>query len=50
MKASEKKQLLLTEKISKGLDLVYEKLVAEKRAKNEEIVVMREGKIVSIIP
>jgi len=37
-------------KIQKGLDLAYEKLLTEKRAKNEEIIVLRNNKIVAIIP
>ena len=37
-------------KIQKGLDLSYERMLAEKRAKNEEIVVLRDNKIVTIKP
>ena len=37
-------------KIQRGLDLSYERLLAEKRAKNEEIVVLRDNKIVTIKP
>ena len=36
--------------ILKGLDLSYEKLLAEKRAKNEELVILRNNKIVTIKP
>ena len=35
----------IREKIVKGLELNYERLVAEKRAKNQSFVVMRNNKI-----
>jgi len=37
-------------KILKGLELAYEKLVSEKRAKNGEIIVLRDNQIVAIKP
>jgi len=37
-------------KILKGLELAYEKLLAEKKAKNGELVVLRDNKIVTIKP
>ena len=37
-------------KILKGLELSYEKLLAEKKAKNRELVVLRDSKIVIIKP
>ena len=37
-------------KINKGLALNYQRLIADKRAKNAEIVVMRDNKIVTIKP
>jgi len=37
-------------KILKGLELTYEKLIEEKRAKNSEIVILRDNKIVTIKP
>ena len=40
----------LKHKILKGLELNYAKLIAEKRANNQEIVVMHNGKIVSLKP
>ena len=40
----------LVDKINKGLALNYQKLIAEKRAKNAEIVIMRDNKIVAIKP
>jgi len=40
----------MVNKILKGLDLSYEKLLAEKRAKNEELVILRNNKIVTIKP
>ena len=40
----------IKDKIQKGLELAYEKLLAEKRAKNEELVVLRDNVIVMIKP
>ena len=40
----------LKEKLLKGLDLAYERMIAEKRKNNQRIVVRREGKIVTINP
>jgi len=37
-------------KIQKGLELTYEKLLAEKKAKNSELVILRDNKIVTIKP
>ena len=37
-------------KIQKGLELTYERLLAEKRAKNSELVILRDNKIVTIKP
>jgi len=37
-------------KIQKGLELTYNKLVADTRAKNGELVVLRDNKIVTIKP
>ena len=37
-------------KIQKGLDLAYEKLLAEKRAKKGELVILCDNKIVTIKP
>lgn len=44
------KQIELKDKIVKGLDKVYEKLIEFKKAKNSELVIMRNGKIVKIKP
>ncbi|MDI9359053.1 MAG: hypothetical protein QM528_08900 [Phycisphaerales bacterium] len=38
------------EKILKGLDMVYEKLLAFKKGKNSELVVWRNNQIVRIKP
>ena len=38
------------DKILKGLELAYEKLLAEKRANNGELVILRDNKIVTIKP
>ena len=38
------------QKILKGLELTYEKLLAEKKAKNSELVVLRDNKIVTVKP
>jgi len=37
-------------KILKGLEKVYEKLLAFKKTKNSELVILRENKIVRIKP
>ena len=37
-------------KILKGLELTYEKLLTDKRAKNSELVVLRDNKIVMLKP
>jgi len=43
-------QIELKNKILKGLEITYERLVEEKKANNGELVVMRDGKIVKIKP
>jgi len=50
MTAKEKESNARVNKILKGLELSYEKLLAEKRAKNAEIVILRDNKIVTIKP
>ena len=40
----------LKDKLLKGLDLAYERMIAQKRKNNQKIVVRREGKIVTITP
>ncbi|MDR0811417.1 MAG: hypothetical protein LBN23_03975 [Paludibacter sp.] len=50
MKRSQKSDFEFDNKIMTGLSLAYDRLIAEKRAKNEEIVVMRDNKIISFIP
>ncbi len=40
----------LKEKLLKGLDLAYERMIVEKRKKQQKIVVWKEGKIVTITP
>ena len=44
------KQQELFDRIIAGFDLVYERLVAFKKQKNTELVIMRDGKIVKIKP
>ena len=44
------KKECLKEKLLKGLDLAYERMIAQKRKNNQKIVVRREGKIVTITP
>ncbi len=50
MKKKETKKESLKDKLLKGLDLAYERMIAEKRKNNQKIVVRREGKIVTINP
>ena len=40
----------LKEKLLKGLDLAYERMIAEKRKNQQKIVIWKEGKIVTITP
>ena len=40
----------LKDKLLKGLDLAYERMIVEKRKKQQKIVVWKEGKIVIINP
>lgn len=37
-------------KLSRGLDLAYERMIAFKKQRNSKLVVMRNGKIVAINP
>ena len=50
MKKEEIKKDILEEKLLKGLDLAYDRMIAEKRKNKQKIVVWREGKIVTITP
>ena len=40
----------LKDKLLKGLDLAYKRMIVEKRKKQQKIVVWKEGKIVTITP
>lgn len=44
------KQKELHDKIIKGLEISYERLIAYKKCKNSVLVVMRDNKIVKIKP
>lgn len=44
------KEIVATDKILKGLELAYEKLIEFKKSKNSKMVVMRDGKIVFLDP
>lgn len=48
MTTRERKEI--KEKFLRGLELSYEKMLTDKRAKNAEIVIMRDNKIVTIKP
>jgi hypothetical protein len=50
MTAKELENKNIENKIRKGLELAYEKLLAEKRANNEKLVILRDNKIVAIKP
>ena len=50
MKEEITKKESLKEKLLKGLDLAYERMIVEKRKKQQKIVVWKEGKIVTITP
>lgn len=45
-----KEQIELRNKILKGLDLAYERMVEFKRFKKSEIVILKDNKIVRIKP
>lgn len=44
------KQIILKNKILKGLEIAYERLIEFKKEKNSELVIMKDGKIVKIKP
>ncbi len=44
------KQIELKNKIVKGLELVYERLIEFKKAKNTALVIMKNGKITKVKP
>ena len=50
MKKKGTKKESLKDKLLKGLDLAYERMIAEKRKNKQKIVVWREGKIITITP
>ena len=50
MTVKDKERNERVEKILKGLELTYEKLLAEKKAKNGELVILHDNKIVTIRP
>lgn len=49
MNAAERQNEIF-DKIIKGMDKVYEKLIEFKKLKNSELVVMQDGKILRIKP
>lgn len=50
MTIKDKESNVRVNKILRGLEITYEKLVEEKRAKNGELVIMRNNKIITIKP
>ena len=48
MKIQEIKQSDFMEKVAKGLKISYEKLIQSKIEKNQSMVIMRDGKILTI--
>lgn len=48
MKIQETKQSDFMEKVTKGLKISYEKLIQSKIEKNQSMVIMRDGKILTI--
>ena len=50
MTTTEKESNARVSKILEGLDLTYKKLLADKRAKGQKIVVLRDNKIVTVAP
>ena len=50
MKDTNTERKLFRDKLLKGLDLAYERMIAEKRKNQQKIVVWKDGKIVTITP
>jgi hypothetical protein len=50
MTAKDKESIKRVDKILKGLEIAYEKLLADKKAKNSELIILRDNKIVAIKP
>ena len=50
MKTTVEKQLELKDNLMRGLEKVYVKLIAFKKQKNTELVVMKDGRISRISP
>ena len=50
MTIKNKESNLRVSKILKGLEISYEKLIAEKRIRNGELVVLRNNEIITIKP
>ena len=50
MKEEITKKESLKDKLLKGLDLAYERMIAEKRKNQQKTVIWKEGKIVTITP
>jgi len=50
MITKDKESNVRVDKILKGLDLAYAKLLTEKKEKNGELVILRNNKIVTIRP
>ena len=48
MKIQEKKQSDFIEKVTKGLKISYERLIQSKTEKNQSVVIMHEGKIITV--
>ena len=50
MKDTNTERKLFREKLLKGLDLAYERMIAEKRKNNQKIVIKKGGIITTINP
>ena len=48
--ADQKESDEFRDKVIKGLELSYQRLIEEKRRNNQEIVIMKDGKIVKVKP
>jgi hypothetical protein len=49
MKTTKKNEILIN-KILKGLEKSYKKLLAEKKRNNEELIIMKDNKIIRVKP
>ncbi|GHS98007.1 hypothetical protein FACS189421_05820 [Bacteroidia bacterium] len=50
MTAKDKESIKRVDKILKGLEITYEKLLVDKKAKNSELIILCDNQIVAVKP